>query len=94
MPNPTIYTFFPPMLNKPVRGLLETGQTIHTNRIVMIEESRVAHTLLGPGSGYFVTTSSGSHYTLIILPVSAFKAWLADFLGVSANTQTEVIAPR
>jgi hypothetical protein len=82
MPEPTIYTFLPPLLNKPVRGLLETGQTIHTNRIVIMEESRVAHALLGPSSGYFVTTSNGSHYKLIVLPVSAFQSWLADFLGV------------
>ena len=83
MPEPTIYTFLPPILNKPVRGLLETGQTIRTNRIVIMEESRVAHALLGPGSGYFVTTSSGSRYNLIVLPVSDFQYWLADFLGVS-----------
>jgi hypothetical protein len=83
MPNTTIYTFIPPILNKPVHGLLETGRTIRTNRIVMLEESQVAHTLLGSGSGYFVTTASGSRYTLIVLPVSALKAWLADFLGIS-----------
>ncbi len=83
MPNQTIYSFLPPSLNKPVHGLLETGRTIRTSKIVMLEESRVADTLFGSGSGYFVTTASGSHYTLIILPVSALKAWLADFLGVS-----------
>ena len=83
MPDPIIYTFLPPILNKPVHGLLETGRIIRTNRIVMLEESQVTHTLLGPGSGYFATTASGSRYTLIVLPVSALKAWLADFLGVS-----------
>lgn len=82
MPEPTIYTFLPPILNKPVRGLLETGQTIRTNRVVIMEESRVAQAILGPGSGYFVTTSSGSRYNLIVLPVSALQSWLADFLGV------------
>lgn len=82
MPEPTIYTFHPPIINKPVRGLLETGQTIRTNRIVIMEESRVAHALLGPGNGYFVTTASGLRYNLIVLPVSAFQAWLADFLGI------------
>jgi hypothetical protein len=90
MPNPTIYTFLPPVLNQPVHGLLETGRTIRTNRIVMLEESQVVQKLLGPESGYFVTTASGSRYTLIVLPVSALKAWLADFLGVSP---LEVIAP-
>jgi hypothetical protein len=84
MPNQTIYSFLPPILNQPVHGLLETGRTIRTSKIVMLEESRVADTLFGPGSGYFITTSNGSHYTLIILPVSALKAWLAEFLGVSA----------
>ena len=73
MPDPTLYTFLPPVLNKPVHGMLETGQTIRTSRIVILEASRVADTLLGAGSGYFVTTSSGSHYTLIVLPVSASK---------------------
>jgi len=88
MPNKTIFSFLPPSLNKPVHGLLETGCTIRTSKIVMLEESRVADTLFGPGSGYFVTTSSGSRYTLIILPVSALKAWLADFLGVSLTEVT------
>jgi hypothetical protein len=88
MPNQTIYTFLPPILNKPVHGLLETGHTIRTSRIVILEESRVAYTLLGSGNGWFITTSSGSRYTLILLPISAFKAWLADFLGV---LPTEVI---
>jgi hypothetical protein len=82
MPEPTIYTFLPPILNKPVHGLLETGRTIRTNRIVIMEESRGAHALLGPGSGYFVTTSSGSRHNLIVLPVSAFQTWLAEFPGI------------
>jgi hypothetical protein len=90
MPDPIIYTFLPPILNQPVHGLLETGRTIRTNRIVMLEESRVAHTLLGSGSGYFATTASGSRYTLIVLPISALKAWLADFLGVSPTEVTSI----
>lgn len=90
MPNQIIYTFLPPILNKPVHGLLETGRTIRTSKIVMLEESRTADTLFGRGSGYFVTTSSGSRYALIILPMSAFKAWLADFLGVSPTEVTAI----
>ncbi len=88
MPDPIIYTFLPPILNKPVHGLLETGRTIRTSKIVMLEESRTADTLFGRGSGWFVTTSSGSRYALILLPMSAFKAWLAEFLGVSPTEVT------
>lgn len=80
MPNPIVYTFLPPMLNQPVHGLLETGRTIRTRRIVVLEEGRVAQASPDPGNSYFATTSSGSRYTLIVLPVSALKAWLADFL--------------
>lgn len=90
MPDPILYTFLPPILNQPVHGLLETGRTLRTNRIVMLEKSQVAHTLLGSGSGYFVTTASGSRYTLIVLPISALKAWLADFLGVSPTEVTAI----
>ena len=88
MPDPIIYSFLPPILNKPVHGLLETGRTIRTSKIVMLEESRTADTLFGRGSGYFVTSSNGSRYTLIILPLSALKAWLAEFLGVSPTEVT------
>jgi hypothetical protein len=42
MPDPIIYSFIPPILNKPVHGLLETGRTIRTSKIVMLEESRTA----------------------------------------------------
>lgn len=88
MPDQTIYSFLPPILNKPVHGLLETGRTIRTSKIVMLEEIRAADTLFGRGSGYFITTASGSRYTLIILPLSALKAWLAEFLGVSPTEVT------
>jgi hypothetical protein len=88
MPNQTIYSFLPPVLNQPVHGLLETGRTIRTSKIVMLEESRTADTLFGHGSGWFITTSNGSRYTLILLPMSALKAWLADFLGVSPTEVT------
>ncbi len=84
MPDPTIYTFVPPVLNKPVRGLLESGQSIRTSRIVMLEESATARTLFGPHAGYFAITASGRRYTLIVLPVSALHAWLAEYLGFSA----------
>lgn len=87
MPDPTIYTFIPPVLNKPVRGLLDSGQTIRTNRIVMLEESTTARTLFGPHTGYFATTASGRRYTLIVLPVSALHAWLAEHLGVSTTVK-------
>jgi len=88
MPEPTIYTFQPPVLNKPVLGLFDTGQAIRTSKIVMLEESRIAQALLGAGSGYFITTQSGSRYNLIILPVSAFQSWLADLLGVPPKEAT------
>jgi hypothetical protein len=85
MPKPTIYTFLPPVLNKPVLGLLETGQHIRTSKIVIIEESRVVRTILGEERGYFITTERGSHHTLIVLPVSALQVWLADLLGISSK---------
>jgi hypothetical protein len=88
MPETTIYTFQSPVLNQPVLGLLETGRNIRTSKIVMLEESQVADTLRGPGSGYFITTKSGSRYNLIVLPVSAFQAWLADFLGAPKKEVT------
>ncbi len=90
MPDPLIYTFIPPTLNKPVHGLLETGRTIRTSKIVMLEESRTADTLFGHGSSWFITTSSGFRYTLILLPLSALKAWLADFIGVSPTEVTAI----
>ena len=82
MPDTTLYTFLPPSLNKPVHGLFSSGQTIRTSRIVMIEASLTARTLLGSQSEYFVTTARDTRYTLIVLPVSAFHAWLVDFLGI------------
>ena len=82
MPDKTIYTFFPPVLNKPVHGLLESGRTIHTQRLAMITENIVASSLPAQQTGYFVTTANGSRYTLIVLPVSAFHAWLVDLLGI------------
>ncbi len=84
MPDPTIYTFVHPVLNKPVRGLLESGQSIRTSRIVMLEESATVRTLFGPHTGYFATSASGRRYSLIVLPVSVLHAWLAEHLGVSA----------
>ena len=82
MPDPTIYTFLPPILNKPVHGLLESGRTIRTQRLAMITENIVASGLPAQQTGYFVTTANGSRYTLIVLPVSAFHAWLVDLLGI------------
>lgn len=72
MPDPTIYTFLPPVLNKPVRGLLDSGLTIRTSRIVMLEDS---------------ATASGRRYALIVLPVSALHAWLAEHPGVSTTVK-------
>ena len=80
----------PPVLNKPVHGLLETGRSIRTNRIVAMTESAVTRKLFGSDTGYFVTTASGSRYTLIVLPVAALLAWLRDYLGV-VDPQMEVI---
>jgi hypothetical protein len=88
MPDPIIYTFLHPILNKPVHELLETGRTIRTSKIAVLEESRTVDTLFGHDSGWFITTASGSRYALILLPMSAFKAWLADFLGVSPTEVT------
>ena len=89
MPDKTIYTFFPPVLNQPVHGLLESGRTIRTQRLAIITENIVANNLPAQQTGYFVTTANGSRYTLIVLPVSAFHAWLEDILGVPIP-QTEV----
>lgn len=82
MPDRIIYTFLPPVINQRLSGLLENGQIIRISRIVMLEESQIAHALLGPQSGYFATSKNGSRYILILLPVSALQAWLADVLGV------------
>jgi hypothetical protein len=82
MPDTTLYTFLPPSLNKPVHGLLMSGQTTRTRRIAIIEASVTVHSPFGSQSGYFVTTTRGNRYTLIVLPVSAFHAWLVDFLGI------------
>lgn len=82
MPDRIIYTFLPPVINQRLSGLLENGQIIRTSRIVMLEESQIAHALLSPQSGYFATSKNGSRYTLILLPVSTLQAWLADVLGV------------
>ena len=89
MPDTTIYTFSPPTLNKPVHGLFSSGKTIRTRRIVMLEASVTVHSPFGSQSGYFVTTIRGNRYTLIVLPVSALRAWLAGLLDVP-NPQTEV----
>ena len=88
MPDPIIYSFLPPVINKPVHGLLETGRTIRTSKIVILEESRASGALFGYGSGYFITTARGSRYALVLLPMSAFKAWLADCPGVSPTEVT------
>ena len=90
MPDKTIYTFFLPALNQPVHGLLESGRTIHTHRLAIITENTLTGTLPAQQTSYFVTTANGSRYTLIVLPVSEFHAWLVDLLGISIP-QTEVI---
>lgn len=90
MQDQIIYTFIPPVLNKPVHGLLETGRSIRTNRIVAMTESAVTHTLFASDTGNYLTTSSGSRYTLIVLPVAALLAWLRDYCGV-VDPQMEVI---
>ena len=90
MQDQIIYTFIPPVLNKPVHGLLETGRSIRTNRIVAMTESAVTHTLFASDTGYFVITASGSRYALIVLPVAALLSWLRDYCGV-VDPQMEVI---
>jgi hypothetical protein len=86
-----IYTFLPPVLNKPVHGLLETGRSIRTNRIVAMTESAVTRKLFGSDTGHFVTTASGSRHNLIILTVAALLAWLRGYLGV-VDPQMEVMS--
>jgi hypothetical protein len=75
MPDRILYTSLSPVPNKPVHGLLETGRTIRTKRVAVMTESVIAHPLWGPQTGYFVTTISGSRYTVLVLPVAAFRIW-------------------
>ena len=60
MQDQIIYTFMPPVLNKPVHGLLKTDRSIRANRIVALTEIAVTRQLLGSDTGYFVTTATGS----------------------------------
>jgi hypothetical protein len=90
MQDQIVYTFIPPVPNKPVLKLRETGRSIRSNRIVAMTESAVTRKLCGSDTGHFVTTASGSRHNLIILPVAALLAWLRDYFGV-ADPQMEVI---
>jgi len=91
MPDQFIHKFLPPILNKPISCLLETGRSIHTHRIVTLSESAVTCKLFGSNTGHFINTEFGFRYTQIILSVAALLAWLRDYFGVGVDLRMEVI---
>ena len=61
--NNTTYSFESPLVGQRMWGVRESGRPIHTSPVAIVDGPL-------PTGEYVITTQSGSHYTVIVKPLT------------------------